>query len=99
MQQANEQQEPEAIVAGHICLDIIPTLSAGDDALQYRPGVLVEVGPAAVATGGCVSNTGQALHRLGVRTRLAGTVGDDAFGIVVRDVLARSGADLAGGLL
>ena len=99
MQQTSERQEPEAIIAGHICLDIIPTLPAGDAALQYRPGVLVEVGPAAVATGGCVSNTGQVLHRLGVPTRLAGKVGDDAFGIVVRDVLARSDAELASGLL
>ena len=89
----------EAIIAGHICLDIIPALPPGDTALQFHPGVLVETGPVAVATGGCVSNTGQVLHRLGIPTRLVGKIGNDAFGVVVRGVLARSGEDLANGLL
>jgi sugar/nucleoside kinase (ribokinase family) len=99
MQRDSSRRAIEAIVAGHICLDIIPALPPDDSAWQYRPGVLVEVGPAAVATGGCVSNAGQVLHRLGVATRLAGKVGDDAFGVVVRDVLARSCEELAEGLL
>ena len=99
MTQERANRAIEAIIAGHICVDIIPALPPGDTALQFHPGVLVETGPATVATGGCVSNTGQALHRLGVSTRLVGKVGDDAFGKVVRDVLDRSGAELARGLL
>ena len=59
----------EAVVAGHICLDIIPALAG--EAIP-APGRLVAAGPAVTATGGAVSNTGLALHRLGVPTRLAG---------------------------
>ena len=99
MTQERAVRAVEAIIAGHICVDIIPALPPGDTALQFHPGVLVETGPATVATGGCVSNTGQALYRLGVSTRLVGKVGNDAFGQVVRDVLDRSGAELARGLL
>jgi sugar/nucleoside kinase (ribokinase family) len=90
---------PEAIVAGHICVDVIPALPDDPDVISYRPGVLTEIGPAAVATGGCVSNTGQALHRLGVRTELVGKIGDDAFAQVVRGVLARTDLALAQGML
>ncbi len=99
MQHEIDAREIEAVVAGHICLDIIPALPPSETAWQYRPGVLVEVGPAAVATGGCVCNAGQVLHRLGVPTLLVGKLGDDAFGIVVRDVLARASAELSRGLL
>jgi len=73
----------DAVVAGHVCLDIIPDLSAHPefrlDAL-LRPGHLVEIGPAAFSTGGPVSNTGLALHRLGIRTLLMGKVGNHLFG-------------------
>jgi hypothetical protein len=57
----------DAVVAGHICLDVIPDLATSQDGFEqrFRPGHLVEVGPAAIATGGAVSNTGLALHKLG----------------------------------
>ena len=74
----------EAVVAGHICLDIIPTFY-GDVAIE--PGKLVRTGPAALSTGGAVSNTGRALARLGVATRLMGKVGDDLFGRAVLDLV------------
>jgi sugar/nucleoside kinase (ribokinase family) len=67
------------VVAGHCCLDIIPTLAAlphGD----LRPGMLVEAGPAVLAPGGAVSNVGLALHRLGMRARLIGKIGNDELG-------------------
>jgi sugar/nucleoside kinase (ribokinase family) len=76
---------PDVIVAGHICLDIIPTIPGR---LDLEPGKLVEVGAAAISTGGAVSNTGRALHRLGVDVRLMGKVGDDLFG---RAILASIG--------
>jgi sugar/nucleoside kinase (ribokinase family) len=90
-----------AIVAGHICLDIIPELSgqAGDLREMLLPGQVLDIGPALLSTGGVVSNTGLALHRLGVPTRLMGKVGDDAFGGIVRRLLDAGGARLSEGMV
>jgi sugar/nucleoside kinase (ribokinase family) len=90
----------DAVVAGHLCLDIIPDLSrlalspqvmaAGMDWTSLlRPGSLVEIGDAMLSTGGAVSNTGLALHRLGIRAHLMGKVGADDFGQVVQGIVAR----------
>ena len=46
----------------------------------FAPGRLLQIGPATFSTGGPVSNTGLALHRLGIATRLMGKVGDDLLG-------------------
>lgn len=89
----------EAIVAGHICLDVIPSLPHQESELSFLPGSLMIVGAAIVSTGGAVSNTGLALHRLGAATRLVAKVGDDPFGRVVREVLTRVDPALAKGLL
>ena len=67
----------EVVVAGHVCLDVIPVLS-GPAGLE--PGRLLEIGPAEMSTGGAVPNIGLSLHRLGVPVRLMGKVGDDLFG-------------------
>jgi sugar/nucleoside kinase (ribokinase family) len=83
----------EALVAGHICLDIIPTLSRN---LEFEPGRLVEAGRAVLSTGGAVSNTGLALHRLGVPVQLMGKVGDDLFGSNVRALLDQREPGLGG---
>lgn len=91
---------PDVIVCGHICLDIIPDVSGMDGASPeafFVPGKLVDVGRAAVSTGGAVSNTGLALRILGIDAALAGKVGDDPFGRMVQDVLQRY--DAAGGLI
>ncbi len=81
----------DAIVAGHLCLDIIPDLSTQTsdqfDA-SFRPGRLVNIGPASITTGGVVSNTGLALHHLGIDTRLVAKVGADQFGSTIRQILA-----------
>ena len=72
-----------AVVAGHICLDIIPEIRAlppGGFNATFLPGHLLEVGPAALSTGGPVSNTGLALHHLGIPTQLICKVGADALG-------------------
>ena len=91
-------QHAEAIVAGHICLDIIPTFP--EHARNwYAPGTLLKMRPAVVATGGAVSNTGIALHRLGIGTRLMGKVGDDLIGHAILDFLRRQGAELAEGMI
>lgn len=73
---------PEIIVAGHICLDIIPQISSET---ELTPGTLVNVGPAAIATGGAVANTGLALRKLDVSTRLIAKIGADAFGRVIAE--------------
>jgi sugar/nucleoside kinase (ribokinase family) len=92
----------DAVVAGHICLDLIPDLSQlGQTALSalLRPGQLVQVGDVAIATGGPVSNTGLALHILGIKTQLMGKLGDDPLGQVVRQIVAGYGTHLADGMV
>ncbi len=84
---------PEAIVAGHICLDVIPQITHRIESLS--PGQLIEVGPARFATGGAVANTGLALHRLGVKTALIGKLGDDPFARRVLELLRRYGPERA----
>ena len=93
--------DAEVVVAGHICLDIIPEMKARDDGAFALPdpGTLLAVGPAAVSTGGAVSNTGVALHRLGVETRLLGKVGDDLFGQGVVRILEQNGNGLAANMM
>ncbi len=79
-------------VAGHCCVDIIPTFETASD---LTPGKLVHVGPAHFATGGPVPNVGLALHRLGVSPRLFGKVGDDLLGGVLLDLLRQLDPRLA----
>lgn len=85
----------EVVVAGHTCLDIIPQLSAVNLTSMLVPGAVAEIGPATLATGGVVPNTGRALHRLGVRTRLMGKVGDDPFGQIILQLLREDDPALA----
>lgn len=89
------------IVAGHVCLDVIPTLPASCQSLAtwLVPGGLVNVGPMTISTGGAVSNTGLALHRLGVPVCLIGKVGDDTFGRATLDVFRSYDPALAEGML
>jgi len=91
------------IVAGHICLDIIPTFasdtSTNGGAGLIEPGRLYLMGPALCATGGAVSNTGLALHQLGISTKLIGKVGNDLFGGEVLNILRRYGPTLADGMV
>lgn len=82
------QQIKKALVAGHICLDLIPQLPEGGDA-DFVPGRLLPVGQAVTSTGGAVPNTGLALHRLGVPVRLAGKIGADLFGMEISRLVAR----------
>src|SRR5437660_11588346 len=87
----------EVVVAGHICLDIIPTFVG--DSVVFAPGRLIEAGKAILATGGPVSNTGLALHKLGITTRLMGKVGDDLFGQAILQIIESYGSGLAGGMV
>jgi sugar/nucleoside kinase (ribokinase family) len=96
-----QRKSAEVTVAGHICLDVIPAIRAvsGGLAELLIPGKLIDVGPAVTATGGAVSNTGLALHRLGISTRLMGKVGDDLFGRAILDYLSQSGEGLETGMI
>jgi sugar/nucleoside kinase (ribokinase family) len=83
----------QVVVAGHICLDIIPRWPVDHAATRIDPGALVEVGQAEMSTGGAVANVGLCLHRLGAPARLIGRIGDDLFARAVEDRLRR--ADVA----
>ncbi|MCC7352941.1 MAG: carbohydrate kinase family protein [Anaerolineae bacterium] len=92
---SNRENHCDVVVAGAVCLDVIPLFGQrvwGADNL-FAPGRVVEIGPAAVATGGPVSNTGQGLHRLGTRVCLQGKVGNDLFGQALVRYLAAEGLD------
>ena len=92
---------PLIVVAGHICLDIIPEMGtrlAGNFQDNFQPGRLLEVGSATFSTGGLVPNTGLALHRLGIPTRLVCKTGKDAFGTIVRDIVESKGAGMSAGI-
>ena len=86
----SQQPSPRVVVAGHICIDIIVTTEQRPDTPDafIQPGQLVHVGPVVMATGGAVSNTGLALHRLGVTTSLLGKIADDLFGHAILDVIS-----------
>lgn len=87
----------EAIVAGHLCLDMTPILDRTGSVYDVRevlaPGKTVAVDGLNVTTGGVVANTGIALTVLGVETRVMGIVGNDLIGQAVLDVLRPHGLD------
>ena len=76
----------DAIVAGHICLDITPSIPDNGAATfgdLIAPGKLLNVGTCTISTGGPVSNTGIALSVLGQKVGLMGKVGTDFLGDIV----------------
>jgi sugar/nucleoside kinase (ribokinase family) len=90
-----------AVVAGHICLDMIPNLDhlkPGQFSELFKPGRLIVAGAVTFAPGGPVPNTGIALHRLGVPVDLIARVGADPFGQIVREIIAAQGLRLAEGI-
>jgi sugar/nucleoside kinase (ribokinase family) len=93
----------QVVVAGHLCLDVIPTLNIGSEkrtlASLVRPSSLSIIGPVILSTGGPVSNIGLALHTLGVPTQLMGKVGDDQFGQIVLRIVASYDPHLADGMV
>ncbi len=92
----------DAVVAGHICLDMIPDLSRVPSGKLFEvlvPGHTLLIGPAGFMTGGPVSNTGLALHRLGIATRLIAKTGADPFGQVVGGIVEKIDPGLVSGLV
>ena len=94
--------KPNVVVAGHLCLDIYPDMS-GSTPEQFRkafmPGHLMRVGSISFATGGPVSNTGLALHKLGIATQVMGKVGDDFSGQVIRQIITGYSPHLVEGMI
>ncbi|PIY32989.1 MAG: carbohydrate kinase family protein [Candidatus Infernicultor aquiphilus] len=84
----------DIVVAGHICLDIIPDWRIGS-IKTIIPGHILEMSGLKLSTGGAVANTGIALKKLGINTALLGKVGTDAFGKVILEILKKEGKTLA----
>lgn len=93
----------EIVVAGHICLDVIPAMHGGKPGQSigdlFVPGKLIDIGAAQLSTGGAVPNTGIALHRLGLPVKLMGKVGNDLFGEAILSILRTYGENLADGMI
>ncbi len=84
----------DVMAAGHLCLDVIPRIpDTGADRIEnlLRPGKLVNIGEAAMGTGGSVSNTGRSMQRLGANVCYCARVGGDAFGRITMDILRAAG--------
>jgi len=84
----------DIVVAGHICLDIIPDWRIGS-IKTIIPGHILEMSGLKLSTGGAVANTGIALKKLGINTALLGKVGADALGKVILEILKKEGKTLA----
>jgi sugar/nucleoside kinase (ribokinase family) len=86
----NPDNDLQAVVAGHICLDITPGLrhiNASNMQSLIAPGKLTSVTKPEICTGGVVPNTGLAMHILGCNVSLMGKVGNDHFGLILKDIL------------
>ncbi len=82
----------DVVCAGHICLDITPTMQSGASIGRvFVPGKLTESKELIMSTGGSVANTGIALIKLGISTALVGKIGNDLSGEVIRRILAQNG--------
>ena len=86
--------KPDVVVSGHICLDLLPDMTHVPLAKLPSPGQLFEVGNLVMSTGGCVSNTGLALHKLGVGVEFMTKVGDDMIGRLIRALIEETSPEL-----
>lgn len=87
-------QQYDVMVAGHLCLDIIPLFpdtGVRQIADILSPGKLVNVEGAKVSTGGPVSNTGINMKTLGNKVCFCACVGDDVLGRLTIDFLKATG--------
>jgi sugar/nucleoside kinase (ribokinase family) len=84
----------DVVVAGHICLDIIPSFknkigSSVENLL--RPGSLLNVDKMVLSAGGPVANTGMGMKILGNRVHFVAKIGDDQVGRILKETLASYG--------
>ncbi len=85
----------DAVIAGHVCLDIIPEVPPVDLRQALVPGTVFEIGTAQFATGGVPSNTGRTMVRLGINPCLIGKVGADLFGQTILNLFREDDPRLA----
>ena len=88
--------EKKIVVAGHISVDITPVFQGSKKKSVSQvlcPGKLIRTGEAVVYTGGVVSNTGLALHKMGANVRLAGKIGKDALGEMMLAMMKQHGTE------
>ncbi len=78
----------DIVVAGHICLDIIPDWRVGSIE-TIIPGHVLEMSGLKLSTGGAVANTGITLKKLGISTTLLGKIGSDVLGKVILEILQK----------
>lgn len=78
----------DIVVAGHICLDIIPDWRIGS-IKTIVPGHILEMSGLKLSTGGAVANTGITLKKLGISTTLLGKIGSDVLGKVILEILQK----------
>ncbi len=83
---------PEVVCVGILVADIV---AKPVDRYPER-GKLVLVDTIELHTGGCASNTGVSLAKIGVDTAVLGKVGKDAFGDFVVESLKKHGIDIRG---
>lgn len=89
-----KENDIDAVIAGHLCLDIFPEFINGKETYLddlFVPGKLVNIGGMRICTGGAVSNTGIAMHILGARVSLMANVGDDFIGKAILNFLKSKG--------
>ena len=84
------KNNPDIIVAGHICLDLIP--SFGSRIFKsveniFRPGALVNVDKMLFSLGGPVANTGIGLEIFGSKVNFLARVGNDQIGQIIIELL------------
>jgi sugar/nucleoside kinase (ribokinase family) len=84
--------EIDCLCAGILFADV----ACAPIARMPEAGELVPTGRVQLALGGCASNAGLDLAKLGVRVGLSGCVGDDPFGTVILDSLRAGGVDTRG---
>ncbi|MDR1612870.1 MAG: carbohydrate kinase family protein [Planctomycetota bacterium] len=84
--------QSEAVIIGHLCLDIFPGFPIGGKSISdiFIPGKLIDIDGAVFSVGGAANNTGQALHRLGFPVSIIGKVGDDFFGEAILNTIRKT---------
>lgn len=85
----------DVIVAGHICLDVIPAFYNQKKTMEelFVPGKLINMDKVKISTGGPTSNTGIAMSILGADVSLMGKIGNDMFGQAMLKELEKTGHD------
>jgi sugar/nucleoside kinase (ribokinase family) len=84
----------DAMVAGHLCLDITPGFhdtGIRDLSRILAPGKLIHAESPEFSTGGAVSNTGLAMKKLGLNVCFSALVGEDEFGDLTVRLLEKNG--------